>query len=123
MRYMRALPFLLVLLIVLFAGLKPDPVPQMFHHQDKLHHLAGFAALVFTLRFAFMRLHWGVVVIGSLAAALAIELLQGALPYRTPSLGDMLANGLGVGCGLLASLMLRSWLARVEGRLVAPSGA
>jgi len=89
MRYMRALPFLLVLLIVLFAGLKPDPVPQVFHHQDKLHHLA----------------------------------LQGALPYRTPSLGDMLANGLGVGCGLLASLMLRGWLARVEGRLVAASGA
>ncbi len=112
MQYLRALPFLAVLLVVLFTGLRPDPVPQMFDHQDKLHHMAGFAAFAFTLRFSFPRLHWLLVVLGSLTAALAIELLQGALPLRTPSFGDMLANCLGVVCGLSASLLLRWWLAR-----------
>ena len=55
MPYMRMLPFLIVLAVVLFNGLKPEPVPQLFDQQDKLHHLLGFAALAFTLRLAFPR--------------------------------------------------------------------
>ncbi|MBF6623433.1 MAG: VanZ family protein, partial [Pseudomonas stutzeri] len=56
MRFLRFLPFLAVAVVILYAGLKPEPVPQAFDQQDKLHHLLGFAALAFSMRLAFPRL-------------------------------------------------------------------
>ncbi|WP_312904573.1 VanZ family protein [Stutzerimonas nitrititolerans] len=116
---LRVVPFIAVLAVILVSGLKPEPVPQIFDQQDKLHHLLGFAALMFTLRLAFpqWRLFWAVLV--SLSAALAIEVAQGLQPHRTASAGDMLANTLGVllgwGCAQLAYLWyLRSVAARRE---------
>ncbi len=113
------MPFIAVLAVILFSGLKPEPVPQMFEQQDKLHHLLGFAALMFTLRLAFprWRLFWAV--LASLSAALAIEIAQGLQPHRTASVGDMLANTLGVllgwGCAQLTYFWyLRSGVARWE---------
>jgi len=112
-------PFTAVLAVILFSGLKPEPVPQMFEQQDKLHHLLGFAALMFTLRLAFprWRLFWAV--LASLSAALAIEIAQGLQPHRTASVADMLANTLGVllgwGCAQLTYFWyLRSGVARRE---------
>ncbi len=106
MHYIRTLPFVVVLAVILFAGLKPDPVPQLFSQQDKLHHMLGFAALVFTLRLAFPRWSLGALCGASLAAALLIEFGQGLQPQRTASLTDMLANTLGVllgwGCSQVA---------------------
>ncbi|MHB0806743.1 VanZ family protein [Stutzerimonas nitrititolerans] len=116
---LRVLPFIAVLAVILFSGLKPEPVPQVFEQQDKLHHLLGFAALMFTLRLAFprWRLFWAV--LASLSAALAIEIAQGLQPHRTASAGDMLANTLGVllgwGCAQLTYFWyLRSGAARRE---------
>ncbi|MBE7376483.1 VanZ family protein [Pseudomonas lopnurensis] len=110
MPYLRAVPFLIVLAIVLFNGLKPEPVPQLFVQQDKLHHLLGFAALAFTLRLAFARVPflWGLSL--TVAAALLIELGQGFLPGRTASRWDMLANVLGVLLGWGCSLLMEKWL-------------
>ena len=68
MHYIRTLPFVAVLAVILFAGLKPDPVPQLFSQQDKLHHMLGFAALAFSLRLAFPRLPLGWLVGASFAA-------------------------------------------------------
>ncbi|AYC31465.1 VanZ family protein [Pseudomonas cavernae] len=109
MQYLRVLPFLAVLVVILCTGLKPEPVAQVFDQQDKLHHLLGFAALFFTLRLAFPRPHFIWLMALSLAAALLIELGQGLLPHRTPSAVDMLANMLGVALGWLCSLAL-GWL-------------
>ena len=95
-RWQRRLPFVAVSLVLLLAGFDPQPVPELFRHQDKLHHLAGFAALLFTARIAFPRVPGVWLVTASLAAALAIEVGQGGLPERSASLGDMLANTLGV---------------------------
>ncbi|HCJ29364.1 MAG TPA: VanZ family protein [Pseudomonas sp.] len=108
MNYLRALPFIVVLAVILFSGLRPEPVPQVFDQQDKLHHMLGFAALMFTLRLAFpqWRVFWAIG--ASLAAALLIEVGQSLLPNRQASPGDMLANTLGVllgwGCSHLAHL-------------------
>lgn len=113
MHYIRTLPFVVVLAVILFAGLKPEPVPQLFSQQDKLHHMLGFAALVFTLRLAFPR--WSVSALfgASLAAALLIEFGQGLQPHRTASLADMLANTLGVLLGWGSSqVLLRYWKVR-----------
>lgn len=108
MNYLRALPLVVVLAVILFSGLRPEPVPQVFNQQDKLHHMLGFAALVFTLRLALPQ--WRVVwaLAASLGAALLIEIGQSFLPNRWASPGDMLANTLGVllgwGCSHLAYL-------------------
>jgi len=108
MNCLRVLPFIVVLAVILFSGLRPEPVPQVFDQQDKLHHMLGFAALIFTLRLAVpqWRVVWPILI--SLGAALLIEIGQSFLPNRQASLGDMLANTLGVllgwGCSHLAYL-------------------
>lgn len=103
MLYLRALPFLVVTAIILFAGLKPEPVPQLFEQQDKLHHLLGFAALTFTLHFAAPRLPFSLLLLISLGLALTIELGQSFSPNRTVSAADMLANSVGILLGWLCS--------------------
>jgi VanZ family protein len=112
MNFLRSLPFIAVLAVILFSGLRPEPVPQIFDQQDKLHHMLGFAALMFTLRLAFpqWRVLWAIVV--SLAAALLIEIGQSMLPNRQASLGDMLANTLGVLLGWGCSYLAYQWYLR-----------
>ncbi|MFC5694219.1 VanZ family protein [Pseudomonas sp. GCM10022186] len=110
MRYLRVLPFLTVLAIILFTGLKPEPLPEAVDQQDKLHHLLGFAALAATSRLAFPRLHFIWLLAFCLGIGLLIELGQGLLPNRTPSTADMLANALGVLLGWICSLRLHGCL-------------
>jgi len=112
MNHLRILPFIVVLAIILYSGLRPEQVPQVFDQQDKLHHLLGFAALMFTLRLAFPqgRLLWSV--LASLTLALLIELGQRYLPNREPSYGDMLANTLGVLLGWGCYYLARQWYLR-----------
>lgn len=118
MRFLRTVPFLAVLAVILFAGLKPEPVPQSFDQQDKLHHLLGFAAFAFTLRFAWpnWRLRWALLF--SLAVALLIEVAQGYQPHRVASPGDMLANAagvlLGIGCAALLGFRTATKAASAE---------
>nr|MBF0683936.1 VanZ family protein [Pseudomonas sp.] len=112
MYLLRVVPFFAVLAVILFSGLKPEPVPQLFDHQDKLHHLLGFAALMFTLRLAFSRWHLAWAVFTSLSAALLIELVQGMHPYRMASAGDMLANAMGVLLGWGCAQLAFAWYAR-----------
>jgi VanZ family protein len=112
MNYLRSLPFIAVLAVILFSGLRPEPVPQIFDQQDKLHHVVGFAALMFTLRLAFpqWRVLWAIMV--SLSAALLIEIGQSLLPNRQASLGDMLANTFGVLLGWGCSYLAYQWYLR-----------
>lgn len=117
MQFVRVIPFLIVLAVVLASGLRPEPIPQLFNQQDKLHHLLGFAAFAFTMRLAFPRLHFGWTLLVSVLAAFSIEIAQGALPHRTPSWGDMLANLLGVFCGWAVSVPAAMWLRRRQQRL------
>lgn len=107
LQYLRIVPFLVVLAVILCVGLKPEPVPQMFDQQDKLHHLLGFAAFYFTLRLAVPRVHFIWLITVSLAAALLVEYGQSLLPHRTASSGDMLANALGVFMGWACSVLVQ----------------
>lgn len=103
--------FSAILAIILFAGLRSEPVPQVFNHQDWLHHAAAFAALVCSARLAFPRAHTFWMVLYCLLLALLIELGQGLLPMRTASVGDMLANVAGVICGLIVAATINRQLA------------
>lgn len=112
MQVLRVLPLLVVAVVILYAGLKPEPVPQVFHQQDKLHHLLGFAALAFSMRLAFplLRLSW--IAVLCLGMAVLVELGQGYQPHRVASLADMVANVLGVLAGVACSLVAQRALVR-----------
>lgn len=115
MRVLRFLPLLAVLAVILYAGLRPEPVPQAFDQQDKLHHLLGFAALAFSMRMAFPRLRLFWVVVLCLAMAVLVELGQGYQPHRVASVADMVANALGVAVGVACSLVAQRALGRWRG--------
>lgn len=110
-RLLPVLSFIVVLGIILFAGLRSEPVPQVFNHQDWLHHAAAFAALVCSARLAFPRVRTFWMVLYCLMLALLIELGQGLLPMRTASVGDMVANITGVLIGLMVASGINRQLA------------
>ncbi|QCY11371.1 VanZ family protein [Pseudomonas sp. MPC6] len=111
-RILRALPklaFFVILLVLCFAGMRGEPVPQMFENQDKLHHWAGFFCLTVSTFLAFPRTRLIWLLLLPLAGSMLIELEQSLLPLRTASLGDMVANALGVLCGLVIVLVWRGY--------------
>jgi VanZ family protein len=106
-RLISMLVFFLTLVVILYTGLRSEPVPQAFEYQDLIHHLAAFAVLVCSARLAFPDTHAFWTVLYCLLFALMIELTQGLLPLRTPSVGDMAANIVGVLAGLALALQAK----------------
>lgn len=102
--------FTALLITVLVLALMPA-VPRMPSlGWDKLNHAAAFAALAFAARFAFPSLPranlWLSLALLSLGGA--IELVQALVPSRMADGIDLVADGLGIGVGLLvAALLLR----------------
>ena len=95
---------------LLVFGLSAEPLPQVFRHQDKLHHVLGFAVFACSLRFAFPAMSLVRTFMVGLVVAIAIEAVQHWLPGRTSSLGDMAAN--------VAGLLLGVWLTKAPALLV-----
>lgn len=100
-RYAMRAIFVLVLCALLYAGLRQNPVPELFHEEDKLYHLIGFAAFIACARLAFPRGAWWWQAVGALALGGGIELVQNLQPARVGSIWDFLFDALGVGAGLL----------------------
>jgi VanZ family protein len=119
-RILRVLPkvaFFVTLLVLCFAGMRGEPVPQVFENQDKLHHWAGFFCLTVSAFLAFpgTQLIW--LLLWPLVGAMLIELEQSLMPLRTASLGDMVANALGVLCGMVVIFAWRGYQAmKYKGR-------
>ena len=105
--WLRGLVFAAVTVILLFAGLRAQPIPELFVEEDKLHHLIGFLVFACSCRLAFpsVKFHW--IAMGCLLTGVLIEAVQGLMPLRTASPYDMLANTVGVLMGLLIS---RYWV-------------
>jgi VanZ family protein len=99
--WLRALCLGVVTLVLLCAGLREQPIEQMLAEEDKLHHWLGFLVFALSARLAFPRARWLWIALGCLLLGLLIEGVQAWLPLRTASIGDMLANSLGVVTGLL----------------------
>ena len=111
-RILRVLPkmaFFVILLVLCFAGMRGEPVPEMFENQDKLHHWAGFACLTVSAYLAFPGTRLGWLLFWPLVGSMLIELEQSLMPLRTASLGDMVANATGVLCGMVVVLVLRGY--------------
>ena len=104
------LAFFVILLVLCVAGMRGEPVPQVFENQDKLHHWAGFACLTVSAYFAFPGTRVGWLLFWPLVGSMLIELEQSLMPLRTASWGDMAANATGVLCGMVAILVWRGYL-------------
>lgn len=114
---MRKLLFAGIALAVAWGVFRPAPPPDLFWHSDKLGHLLGFMALGLGARLAWSRgpaaWCWGAL----LLAAPALEWLQPVVsPLRQRSLGDALANVLGVLLALALWRLWRWWSARQRAR-------
>ncbi|WP_165857385.1 VanZ family protein [Marinobacter sp. JSM 1782161] len=67
---------------------------------DKLNHVTAFVALTLLLRLGWPRLGVAASVAVLLGYGLFIELCQAPLPYRSFSLLDLVADGVGIAAGL-----------------------
>lgn len=101
--WLRVVLFIAVSAGLLFAGLRAQPIPQVFTQEDKVHHFIGFFTFSLSSRLAFLRtkLHW--IAFGCLTTGLMIEYAQEFIPLRSASLYDALANAGGVLFGLLVA--------------------
>jgi VanZ family protein len=97
--------------IVSYLALTPNPPAGVDFGWDKLNHALAFAALAFTAHLGYpssrrTRLLW---LIALLAFGGLIELLQWFVPGRSSEWGDLLADSIGIACGaLIAAWLLRA---------------
>ena len=106
-----------VAIIILTLMPKPPSVPG-FLGWDKGQHVIAYACLMWWFRQAFARRNRWVILLITLGVML--EFIQGWTDYRYFEYGDMVANILGVSCGvILATTRLGrtvAWLDRLFNR-------
>jgi VanZ family protein len=95
---------LLMVALVVYLSLRPEPVEPPPPGLDKYEHVLAYAVLMFWFAHLVQasrgRLHLAVALVG---LGVALECLQGALGHRLFAVADMAANGLGVALGWLAA--------------------
>ncbi|WP_347331927.1 VanZ family protein [Marinimicrobium locisalis] len=93
--------FALLLVVYTYMGLTTSSGPHIPQYDDKMMHYLGYLVAGLSITGAFPGWPWWQRALVLLAYSGLIEVLQHFLPPRTLSLGDMVANALGVGSGLL----------------------
>jgi len=94
----------LLIALVLYLSLRPQPFEEPPPGLDKFEHALAYGTLMFWFAHLVppgrgrMRLAWGLAGMG-----VAVECLQGLIGHRLFSVADMAANGLGVLIGWLAA--------------------
>ena len=111
----RAAPYWRAVLALLMAvvgwlALTPSPPPEASLLGDKLNHFAAFASLAMAGFMGFQR-RWVPVALGLLAYGGLIEVLQSVTPTRVADWIDLLADGIGIGLGLVLAATLSRWAA------------
>jgi len=96
----------------------PDDPRSAFSVSDKWLHGMTFAFLAVWFSGQYARSSYWRIALGLIAFGLLIEVLQRAVSYRSAESGDMLADAIGIGAGLLIamagaggwSVHLETWL-------------
>ena len=90
---------------VSYLALTPDPPPYIDTGWDKANHLLAFGALAFAARFALPPARWQgtLIVLALLGYGVLIEVLQSFVPGRQAEFADVLADGVGIGVGVLVA--------------------
>lgn len=97
-----------VTIAIVILSLVPPPADiQSAGQSDKILHFFAYFGLAGTITYATtelrsqLRVRSLVIFFGAIGVGLGVELLQGMLPYRFFTLGDLLANTVGAGLMLL----------------------
>ena len=107
--------FVIGLMAVAWTSLlPPDDLPSTFGLSDKVLHLVGYATL--GVLAALSRLRWPVALVVVIGWGLALEMIQGALGYRSFEWLDVVADGLGALAGVLVTTRI---LMEIDGRRAA----
>lgn len=96
----------LVICFILISYLvfsQPNYNPYWIPYFDKLAHFGSFFLLAYLAYFAFKPNYYTLVTILGLYA-IAIEVVQSLLPYRSASFGDLIADFIGMLCFYLSHL-------------------
>ncbi len=98
------LVFLVLLVIVGWLALTPQPPRELGTGWDKSNHLLAFSTLMICGRLGWSR-HWLLLFAGLLAYGGAIELAQQQVPGRDGEWADLLADAIGLAIGQLLSVL------------------
>jgi len=102
-----------VLVCCLYAGLRPEPLPQPFRHFDLTLHFSACLAIAYMSVFAFRPPWRRYMMLLLLLTTFALEIAQGALlSRRAASLLDCLAGIAGIPLGWLIARWVRRHLRR-----------
>lgn len=94
--------FLLCCLTLAYGLFRSEPAPHLFEHSDKWLHVMAFGGLTLCTRLAFSRTRLAILGGVLMLLAPALEWLQHDWqPMREFSLGDVVANVIGVALGLM----------------------
>ncbi len=94
---------LLLLIVVTWLALTPEPPRDADLGWDKANHLAAFGSLAFSSVWALWQRprQWLWLVLALLAYGIGIEIAQSFLPPREADWHDVVADSLGIALGLL----------------------
>lgn len=99
--------FVVLVVLVAWLALTPQPPRELTTGWDKSNHFVAFGSLMVCGRLAWP-LRWGWLFAGLLAYGGAIELIQLYVPGRDGEWADLLADSMGLAIGqLLSPLALR----------------
>ena len=115
MQHASRLLFAAYLAAIVFASLAPPRQIAVMGGSDKWFHLAAYLGLAIVAWLALrsqQSFRWGLLALGLLG--IALELLQGMIPGRHPSLFDGVANVAGLLLGGAAVLGIQKWVGRGE---------
>lgn len=103
-----------VLFLLLYLGLRPEPVPKIIAHSDKWGHFIGFALLALSFFTAMPRWSKFALALALTMVGFAVELGQAwFLPRRSFDLADLAVNGCGVIAALVVYMLAVSLIERV----------
>ena len=107
-KHMWRIFLVLLIAVVGFLALSPNPPVSADLGWDKLNHIAAFTALAFTgyLSFSTSLRHQNLLLLGVLAFGGLIEIIQLFVPGRACEWGDLFADSIGITCGALAAAYL-----------------
>jgi len=92
---------------IVWLSLTPSPPEIDIAHGDKLGHLAGYGLLMFWFAQLYSKRSARIAyAAGFIAMGVGLEIVQGALGYRSYEVLDMFANSLGVALGWAAASVL-----------------
>jgi VanZ family protein len=108
--------WVLLIVLVVIGSLLPATSPVIQHLDrldisDKVMHFSAYLMLALLPVIGFRDRRRGIAAgLSMFLLGVLLEALQHSAPGRTVELGDLIANGAGVACGILVALPLRkSW--------------